>query len=146
MTQVDFYILAAQTHEERALFACRLAEKAFAHGNRVLIQTDDETSARALDDLLWTFRDESFVPHALLSSSDAPATCPVSIGWHDHPGHHHDVIVNLSAQLPAFFGRFQRFISIVVQQDQVLDYTRNHYKYLKDRGYPINSHDMRLRS
>lgn len=145
MTQVDFYILAAQTHEERALFACRLAEKAFARGNRVLLQTDDEASARALDDLLWTFRDDAFIPHALLTAADAPADCPVSIGWHEEPGHHHDVIVNLSTQLPPFFGRFQRFISIVVQQDQVLDYTRNHYKYLKDRGYPINNHDMRLR-
>ncbi|MCA6065336.1 DNA polymerase III subunit chi [Thalassolituus marinus] len=145
MTQVDFYILAAQTLEERALFACRLAEKAFSRGNRVLIQTDTEASARALDDLLWTFRDDAFIPHALLNASDAPAECPVSISWHDDPGHHHDVIVNLSSGLPSFVGRFRRFVSIVVQHDQVLDYTRNHYKYLKDRGYPINNHDMRLR-
>lgn len=145
MTQVDFYILAAQTHEERALFACRLAEKAFSRGNRILIQTDDEQSARELDDLLWSFRAESFIPHALLSADDAPSDCPVSIGWHPDPGHHHDVILNLSATLPPFFGRFQRFITVVVQQDRVLDYTRNHYRFLKDRGYPVTSYDMRLR-
>jgi len=145
MTQVHFYILAAQSLNERALFACRLAEKAFHRGNQVLIQTDDEASARYIDELLWVHREESFVPHALLNTGDAPADCPVSIGWHEDPGHHHDVIVNLSANLPAFFGRFQRFISIVIQQDHVLDYTRSHYKYLKDRGYPIESHDMRLR-
>lgn len=144
MTQVDFYILAAQTPEERAVFACRLAEKAFGRGNQILIQTDDETSARYLDDLLWTYREESFLPHALLGDSKAPADCPVSVGWHSDPGHHHDVILNLSSKLPDFFSRFQRCINIVIQQDQVLDYTRSHYKYLKDRGYPINNHDMRL--
>ena len=145
MTRVDFYVLSGQDPQQRLLFACRLAEKAFSRGNRVLIQTDTEASARALDDLLWTFRDDAFIPHALLNASDAPAECPVSISWHDDPGHHHDVIVNLSSGLPSFVGRFRRFVSIVVQHDQVLDYTRNHYKYLKDRGYPINNHDMRLR-
>ncbi|MDK2777560.1 MAG: DNA polymerase III subunit chi [Pseudomonadota bacterium] len=145
MTQVDFYILAAQTHDERALFACRLAEKAFSRGNRVLIQTDSEQAARQLDELLWTFREESFIPHALLSGDDAADDCPVNIGWQQDPGHHHDVILNLSAEMPSFFGRFQRFINIVIQQDDVLDYTRNHYRFLKDRGYPINNIDMRLR-
>jgi DNA polymerase-3 subunit chi len=95
--------------------------------------------------MLWQFREDAFVPHALLNAEDAPADCPVSIGWHPEPGHHHDVIINLSPELPAFFSRFERLVEVVVQNDDVLDYTRQHFRFLKDRGYPIEHKDMRMR-
>lgn len=146
MTQVDFYVLAGQTRREQWLFACRLLEKALEKNNQVLLLTDNEQHAQKLDEMIWTYRPDAFIPHALLGATDAPANCPVSIGWQqDNPGHHHDLIINLSQHLPPFFSRFERYVSVVVQHDLVLDYTRNHYKFLKDRGYPVNTVDMRLR-
>lgn len=145
MTNVDFYVLASQTPQDQLRFACRLLEKAMDNNCRVLLQADNEQQARLLDDMIWTFRPQAFIPHALLDAADAPADCPISIGWHDHPGQHHDMIINLSRNIPPFFSRFRRYVSIVVQHDEVLDYTRSHYKFLKDRGYLINTHDMRLR-
>lgn len=145
MTSVDFYVLASQTPQDQWHFACRLLEKAVEKNNSVLLFANDEQHARQLDELIWTFRPDAFIPHALLDAADAPANCPVSITWQDNPGHHHDVMINLSHNIPAFFSRFRRYVSIVVQHDQVLDYTRHHYKFLKDRGYPVNTIDMRLR-
>ncbi len=145
MTHIDFYVLPKQTQRDQWLFACRLLEKALEKQNQVLVLTDNEQQARELDELIWVFRPDAFVPHALLNAADAPANCPVSIGWEDNPGHHHDVLINLSSRIPAFFSRFQRYVGVVVQHDHVLDYTRSHYKFLKDRGYPVNTVDMRLR-
>ncbi|MEK9765703.1 MAG: DNA polymerase III subunit chi, partial [Thalassolituus sp.] len=113
-------------------------------GDTVLLQVSNEAEGKALDDMLWAFRADAFVPHALLSAKDAPVDCPVSIGWHTEPGHHHDVIINLCQELPPFFSRFERLVEIVVQNDTVLDYTRQHFRYLKDRGYPVTHNDMRM--
>ncbi|MEZ5578324.1 MAG: DNA polymerase III subunit chi [Candidatus Competibacteraceae bacterium] len=43
--------------------ACRLADKAYGLGHTVYLFTASEARAAALDDLLWTFRQDSFVPH-----------------------------------------------------------------------------------
>ncbi|TNC88121.1 MAG: DNA polymerase III subunit chi, partial [Thalassolituus sp.] len=114
MTQADFYILGGQTQHEQWFFACRLVEQVRQKDRSVLLQVANEQDARALDDMLWQFREDAFVPHALLNAEDAPADCPVSIGWHPEPGHHHDVIINLSPELPAFFSRFERLVEVVV--------------------------------
>lgn len=142
MTNVDFYTLAAQTQNEQWQFACRLVEKAAQRGHHILIQLDHEQQAKMFDDLLWEFRQDAFIPHQLLSASDSER---ISIGWNDNPGHQHDILINLSQQMPPFYSRFHRLIEVVVQEDNVLNYTRKHYKFLLDRGYPIQHTDMRMR-
>jgi DNA polymerase-3 subunit chi len=144
MTQADFYVLGKQAQHDQWYFACRLVEQIQQKGHQVLLQVSNEEEAKALDDMLWQFRPDAFVPHALLNAKDAPVDCPVSIGWHQEPGHHHDVIIILTPELPAFYGRFQRLVEVVVQNDDVLEYTRQHFRFLKDRGYPIDHKHMRM--
>ena len=144
MTRADFYILGGQADHDQWFFACRLVEQIQQKGHKILLQVDNEQKARELDDMLWQFRADAFVPHALLTAKDAPVDCPVSIGWVQEPGHHHDVIINLSAELPAFFSRFERLVEIVVQKDDILAQTRQHFRFLKDRGYPVTHNDMRM--
>ena len=151
MTDVLFYVLAASTAHEQSLFLCRLTEKILSQGKTAYIHTRGPEQAKALDDLLWTWRPHAFVPHALIDSPDTPDSCPVWIGWQDTthdrgPVSQPDVMINLSDRLPAFFSRFERLVEIVIQDDQVLDETRQHYRYLKDRGYPVTHQDMRLRA
>lgn len=146
MTQADFYHIASRTLHDQWLYACRLIEqKILPRKLNVLVQLDSRESAEAFDKLLWEFRPDAFVPHALLDAEDAPADCPVSIGWQDDPGHHHDVMINLSHEVPVFFSRFRRFVEILIEEDAVLTRSREHLKFLKDRGYPWNYHDMRMR-
>lgn len=146
MTQADFYILAGQQRQDQWLFACRLAEQLQRKGRHVLLQVDDEQTAIELDQYLWTFREDAFVPHACLNSAEAPVDCAVSISWHDDPQHHHDVLISLGGSLPPFFARFKRLVEVVIQEDRVLEKTREHYRFLKDRGYPLNNKDMRMKT
>ncbi|MCY0966669.1 DNA polymerase III subunit chi [Parathalassolituus penaei] len=151
MTDVLFYVLAASTAHDQSLFLCRLTEKVLSQGKTAYIHTNDAEQARLLDELLWTWRPHAFVPHALIDSSNKPDNCPVLIGWQNNthergPVAQPEVMINLSDRLPAFFSRFERLVEIVIQEDRVLESTRQHYRFLKDRGYPVTHQDMRLRA
>ena len=73
MTQADFYHIASRTIHDQWLYACRLIEqKILPRKLNVLVQLDSRESAEAFDKLLWEFRPDAFVPHALLDAEDAP--------------------------------------------------------------------------
>ncbi len=142
MTRVDFYVLPSDTPRNRAVLACRLAEKAYSQGNKVYIHTGSEQLSQELDELLWTFRQGSFVPHALLGDDDESET-PVIVG-HAEPGnHHHEVLINFAQEVPAFFGRFERVAELVDQQPEYLKLARERYTFYRERGYELQSHKLK---
>lgn len=140
MTQVDFYILPSESDRERQQFACRLTEKAFKLGHKVYIHSRDAEQAAAMDKLLWSFRNSSFVPHALQhDASDEP----VIIGFEQPPTTFSEVMINLSHDVPGFFSRFERVTEVVVTDPLITEATRENYRFYRDRGYPLKNHDMR---
>jgi DNA polymerase III subunit chi len=141
MTLVDFYVLPETTSEARWLFACRLIDKVHKLGHRVLVALDNEVQAKAFDDLLWTFKPESFIPHQLISSMDAesPREIAVEITYTKDSGHHHGLLVNLSSEIPSYFSRFERLSEIVIQESQALTTSRERFSFYKGRGYPIET-------
>ena len=78
--QVDFYHLSS-TPLERAL--PRIAERILAGGERLLIVASDPEVRTRLDQLLWSYAPESFLPHGLAGSEDE-ARQPVLIGETAH--------------------------------------------------------------
>ena len=143
MTRVDFYVLPTETPRNRAVLACRLAEKAYNQGNKVYIHTTSEQHSQELDDLLWTFRQGSFVPHALFGSEEAKGS-PVILGHCPDPGNeHHDVLINFAQDVPSFFGRFERVTELVDQQPEYLKLARERYSFYRERGYELQSHKLK---
>lgn len=143
MTQIDFYILPQTEREARFAFACRLIEKAHALGHRIYINAETETDATALDELLWSYRPASFLPHARLGGNNGDARPGIEIGTGEDAGDHHDVLINLALKVPPFHSRFARVTEIVVQDEQVLQATRASWKFYSDNGFPMQRHDMR---
>ena len=79
--QVDFYLLAAAGSARAADAACRLAEKAYEQGLRVVVRTASPGETAEFDELLWTFADGSFVPHVVWPERPGGARCtPVLVG------------------------------------------------------------------
>ncbi len=145
MTQVDFHILQDTTVEARWLYTCRLVEKAAGLGHSVLIAVDTQDEAQILDDLLWSFKPESFIPHQIISEviagdDDSETETKVDITFSDDTGNHQQVLINLRSQVPEYFSRFTRLSEIVIQEQKVLENTREHYRFYKQRGYPIAQH------
>ena len=73
MTKIDFYILPDTPLEARLAFACRLTETIARKGYRLYLYAEDEAMARELDQRLWDFRPDAFVPHALEAGGGADA-------------------------------------------------------------------------
>lgn len=143
MTRVDFYILEASGAESRLPFACRLADKAYQQGHRVHLHTPSAALAQRLDQLLWTFRQDSFLPHALVDDPTADVDAPVGIGCRDAPWPDATVLINLDLTVPIFFSRFERVIEIVTQDEPTRLAARESFRFYRDRGYPLESHDLR---
>lgn len=141
MTRVSFYILADAAPDAALRFACRLTEKAHADGHRLYWHLADEASCRAADELLWTFRQGSFVPHApasALTGREDPT--PVVLGTGEPPEGLDDVLVNLHPDVPAFFSRFERTAEIVTPDTR--DAGRQRYRFYQERGYPLETHKI----
>ena len=143
MPQIDFYILPQVERDARHAFACRLIEKAFGLGHRIYIHVDNEADARQIDDVLWSYRPTSFMPHALLAQRGDAAAPAVEIGFGNDAADHNDVLINLASNVPGFFAGFARVSEIVVQEPAILAATRLSWKFYTDRGYTIQRHDMR---
>jgi DNA polymerase III subunit chi len=141
MTKVDFYILADSQPDAPALLACRLTEKAFKQGHQVYINTASGQQLKKLDDMLWTFRAGSFLPHGLYTP-DSGSEHPVLLGHEVEPEGPSDVLVNLSNDVPPFFSRFNRVAEMVGGDDAQRESARDRYRFYKDRGYTLNTHKL----
>ncbi len=139
--RIDFYVLPGQEPNGRLSLACRLAEKAYGLGHRVYLHAASPEQARQLDDLLWTFRQGSFVPHTLCPSAEGDAS-PVLIGSDEAPAATAGVLINLSDTVPVFFERYERVAELVDQQPSVLAKSRERFRSYRDRGYEPVSHRL----
>jgi len=141
MTQVDFYILNGTQPGALPLFTCRLAEKAYKQGHQVYIHTDSGQQLQQLDDLLWTFRDGSFLPHGIHPAA-TPGEQPILLGHGDGPEGPGDVLLNLAAEVPSFFSSFNRVAELVGGDDRQVAAARSRYRFYKDRGYTLKTHNL----
>lgn len=137
MTKVDFYQVSDD--EQPLVFCCRLIDLAWRQGHEIYVHTASASEASTLDQLLWEFRPESFLPHGMLTDA-TPA--PIQLGFGDDPGFHNDVLVNTSGVIPEFFSRFNRVTEIVPHESQLRANARLNYRFYKDRGYPLNFHQL----
>ena len=138
MTRIDFYQIDGE--EAPLAFACRLIDKIYRQGYSIHVHTSDQDQASMLDDLLWTFRPDRFIPHGLAS---AEADSPVTIGHQHEPENQEQVLVNLSGLVPEFFSRFERVAEVVPLDEGSRQAARENYRFYKDRGYPLHYHKMK---
>ena len=137
MTQIDFY-----THVENKLqTACALAAKALDKNVRLLILTPDAETTERVDKLLWTQSPIGFLPHCRGHHKLAPVT-PIILDHVAEPVVHEQILVNLCAESPAVFSRFERLIEIVSLEEADRDRARERYRFYKDRGYEIRTHNL----
>jgi len=142
MSRVDFYLLPQSGDQSRRLFACALAQKAWKAGNRVCLLAGDRAQAGELDDLLWTFRDISFVPHALADSADA-GSVPILIEWEEagNAGDA-DVLVNLGDRMPSAANNFARIAEIVGGDADQRETARERYRQYRNQGHELYNHTI----
>lgn len=137
MPKIDFYILSEGNELTSLQLTCQLIEKAYKNQHRVYVHTQNETQAHKLDEMLWTYREDSFLPHNLYGEGPEP-TPPIQIGFNVTPEKHRDVLINLTTEIPQFFKQFNRVLEIVPNDDAIQAIARERFKQYRAQNFELN--------
>lgn len=106
MTEILFYHLETQPLE-RVL--PQLVEKSLERGWRAVIETSSRERAEAIDTLLWSWRDDSFVPHGV-AGGESDADQPVLIATGPDNPNAANVRFYVDRAVPVAGGDYQRIV------------------------------------
>jgi len=140
VTTIDFYTHCA----DRLEVAARLVAKAWVQHGSVRVLTGGDAVTAELDARLWRLPPTGFLPHCRMASPVAADT-PIIV---DHALVHEGpaaVLINLHPSPPPFFSRFERLVEIVGAGEGEVAAGRDRWRYYKERGYALRSHNLALR-
>jgi DNA polymerase III subunit chi len=161
--RVDFYVLKSSTAQQRWTFACRLTEKAYLRDLKVVLLGDTLAEVEAIDALLWTFSERSFVPHdihrgrpsapgaassaaAAARSAVAPASpasaAAVQLTQDLDSVGSADLLVNVSTRLPGKLDRFARVAEIIDADDERRRLGRERFKAYRELKLAVETHQL----
>jgi DNA polymerase-3 subunit chi len=133
--KVDFYLLPVAEPRARLTTVCRLAEKAYEQGLKIAVRTASPSETAAVDDLLWTFADRSFVPHGVWPAEpEFAAATPVLIGSSAFPETHRDVLINLAPDAPPDVSGYARVCEVVGGDDDSKQRARQRWRAYRSLG------------
>lgn len=138
MTRVDFYLLEDHGSAAAQRFACRLCLKALQAHQRVHVHLQDDAAVSEMDELLWAYPNDRFLPHS--TQPDASAASPIHLS-HTDPMLQEGLMINLGGDIPRFFGRFDRVAEIIVAEQRQAG--RERYRHYRERGYPLHHHEIK---
>lgn len=134
MSEVYFYHLETRSLED---VLPGLLERALARGWRALVRAESADRAQMIDALLWTFDDESFLPHAQKGDCDA-ARQPILITVEPGNPNGADVLFVVGGAGPGDWSEntFSRIVILFDGRDGVaLAAAREHWKTVKVLGH-----------
>lgn len=141
MSRADFYQLKSNDPASRYPLLCRLLEKCLGVRQQVYIICRDEAEALHLNQYIWAFKPDSFIPH-ICAHEEAQAI--VVLGHTSTPAaaqpHHHEICINLSQALAP--EKFDRIIELVVQETEMLQTARDHYAKYNELGRTMQYHKL----
>lgn len=132
--EVLFYQLERQPLEK---VLPGLLEKTLERGWRAIVQTASQERLEALDTLLWTYSEESFLPHGAAKDGD-PAKQPVFLTVQDGNANSAEVRFLVDGAGNPDLSGYARVVHLFDGQDaEALAQARNQWKKAKEAGYPV---------
>ncbi len=113
MTEILFYHLEQRPLEQVLPL---LLEKTLARGWRAVVEVGNNERAHALDESLWTFRDDSFLPHGL-DGSEADNLQPIILSTGAGNPNNADVRFFVERAVPRMAENYQRLVYIFSGHD-----------------------------
>jgi DNA polymerase-3 subunit chi len=117
--RVDFYVLNSAAARQRFTFACRLTEKAYLRDLRVVLVCDAGAEPGA-------------------PSAAAPVQLTPDLEGIEGA----DLLVNLSARLPARLERFQRVAEVIDADEERRRLGRERFKAYRELKLPVETHQL----
>ena len=140
MPRADFYLIdKPRFREQPLLLVCELAKRAYAAQQPTLILARDFEQAEAIDQLLWDFDEDAWIPHQIAGDEDDDNTAvlivPPGVETPDRP-----MLINLRETCPA--GRYERVLEVVAAEPAEREGSRTRWGEYKRLGIEVAKHDM----
>ncbi|WAK02834.1 DNA polymerase III subunit chi [Methylobacter sp. YRD-M1] len=148
MPEVSFYLLPSRSQQERYLFACKLIEKAYRSGHFCYVLTDSAEQSEIMDNLLWTFRAGSFIPHECYTEETFSLPRAewqrhvILIGTQKAPDDWQKTVINLSSQCPQDLEQTERILEILDDSEETKEAGRQRYRQYQQLGLAIATHKI----
>ncbi|WP_018693407.1 DNA polymerase III subunit chi [Algicola sagamiensis] len=144
MKQALFYIVNKQDEPDSMnpahfTFACQQIAALYRQGKRIQVWTSSQEDACLVDEILWTFESDSFIPHNL--ENEGPRYgAPVEIAWTQTKSKR-EILVNLAENAPAFASNYKQIIDFVPTQEALKQLARERFKHYRGLGYTMQTID-----
>jgi DNA polymerase-3 subunit chi len=141
MPRADFYLIAKPRFRAEPLkLVCELARKAHDSGQALLVLAESMAQAEALDELLWEFDPDAYVPHQVAGTDEDDDLTPVLISPPEADAPLRPLVLNLrEAAVPA---GFERVLEVVPADESARGPLRERWKQYQARGVEVNKFDM----
>ena len=141
MPRADFYLIdKPRFREQPLLLVCELAKRAFAAELPTLVLARDAAQAEALDDLLWAFDPDEYLPHQIAGQDEDEDATPVLIVPPDLDVPLRPLLINLRDAAPA--GDFARVLEVVPADPAARGPLRERWKHYQSLGFELKKFDM----
>lgn len=134
MTEVRFYHLEQQSAAQVLPF---LLTKAYEKGHRIVVKMGDAKNVQAMDAHLWTFVDDSFLPHGTAKSGHKEVQ-PIWLTEKDENLNEADVLILCDGALSDQIGDYTLCCEMLNGQDaEAVAGARARWKEYKEKGYEV---------
>lgn len=140
MARADFYLIQKDRfREEPLLLVCELARKAHDANLWTLVLARDDEQAQRLDELLWEFDADAYIPHQV-AGDEEDELAPVLIATPDSDTPMRALVINLRDDPVS--GSFERVLEVVPADDSARGPLRERWKQYQARGLELKKYDM----
>jgi DNA polymerase-3 subunit chi len=139
--RADFYLIARDRFRaDPLLLVCELARKATDAGQHALVLARDAAQAEALDDLLWSFDPDAYIPHQIAGADEDEDEAAVLIAAPDTDAPSRPLLINLRDDPPR--GAFERVLEVVPADESARGPLRERWKHYQSLGFELKKYDM----
>ena len=141
MPRADFYLIdKPRFREQPLLLVCELAKRGYAANLSILVLARDAAQAEAIDDLMWSFDPDEYLPHQIAGMDEGDDDTPILIATPDMDIPARPMLINLRDGAPN--GSFDRVLEVVPADPAARAPLRERWKHYQSLGFDVNKHDM----
>ena len=141
MPRADFYLIdKPRFREQPLLLVCELSKRGYAANLSILVLARDAAQAEAIDDLMWSFDPDEYLPHQIAGMDEGDDDTPILIATPDMDIPARPMLINLRDGAPN--GSFDRVLEVVPADPSARGPLRERWKHYQALGFDVNKHDM----
>jgi len=124
----------------KSRIVCDLAENCYLNDRRIVIYSESEEDCRKLDSLLWTWKQQSFIPHKYLEVLSNSYIEPIVITTNIDSPADYDTLIMVNPLPLETAKQFSTVIDFAEKYDsQGLDLSRKRFRLYKEQDLKIET-------